>query len=202
MVAAVEDDVEFEKILADERKNAFLLGPGGGIDDTTRRRVLAVLAQGKACVLDADAITVFKTHKNQLFEAIDSECMLTPHEGEFRRLFGIEGDRLSRARAAAEESGSVVMLKGGDTVVASPDGRAVINDNAPPYLATAGSGDVLAGLAVGLMAQGMPGFEAGCVAAWLHGAAVARVGSGLIAEDLSEALPAVLSELHPGVIPK
>ena len=202
MVAAVEDDVEFEKILADERKNAFLLGPGGGIDDTTRRRVLAVLAQGKACVLDADAITVFKTHKNQLFEAIDSECMLTPHEGEFRRLFGIEGDRLSRARAAAEESGSVVMLKGGDTVVASPDGRAVINDNAPPYLATAGSGDVLAGLAVGLMAQGMPGFEAGCVAAWLHGAAAARVGSGLIAEDLSEALPAVLSELHPGVIPK
>lgn len=200
MVVPTADDAAFDEILADERKNAVLLGPGGGVGETTRRRVVAALERGKACVLDADAITAFKMNKKQLVESICSECLLTPHEGEFRRLFAFNGDKLKRARAAAEESGSVILLKGGDTVVASPDGRAAINNNAPPYLATAGSGDVLAGFAVGLMAQGMPGFEAGCVAAWLHGAAAKRVGPGLIAEDLSEALPAILSELHSGVI--
>ncbi len=195
MVVAITNNDAFAEVLADPRKNAILLGPGGGITERTRRGVLAALAAEKACVLDADALSVFESKKKQLFEAILSECLLTPHEGEFRRLFGLEGDKPGRARAAAEKSGASVLLKGPDTVIASPDGYAVINDNAPPELATAGSGDVLAGIALGLMTQGLSAFDAGCCAAWLHGAAAARIGSGLIAEDIGEALPAVLAEL-------
>ena len=195
MVRPVADDAAFDALIADGRKNAVLVGPGTDVTDATRRRVLAALAAGKACVLDADALTVFQDNPSELFDRISSPCLLTPHEGEFARLFDVEGDKLARTRAAAAQSGAAVLLKGGDTVIAAPSGRAAINANAPATLATAGSGDVLAGIALGLMAQGMTPFDAGCAAAWLHGEAAARFGPGLIAEDLCETLPAALAVL-------
>ena len=197
------DGVEgFRALLEDRRKNAVLLGPGNGVGEATRRNVLAALEAGKACVLDADALTSFSGQPQALFRAVGSgaACLLTPHDGEFARLFGEtiadDLDKVARARAAAETSGACVLLKGPDTVIAAPDGRAVINTNAPAELATAGAGDVLAGLALGLMAQGMPPFEAASAAAWLHGEAAQALGPGLIAEDLSDALPPILRALR------
>jgi NAD(P)H-hydrate epimerase len=192
---AVDD---FRDLLADKRRNAALIGPGAGIGAETRDKVLAALAAKKRTVLDADAITVFADAPDRLFAAIRSPCVMTPHEGEFARLFKVSGSRLERAREAARLSGSVIVLKGADTIIANPDGRAAINTNAPPELATAGSGDVLAGIALGLLAQGMPPFEAAAAAVWVHGAAARQRGPGLIAEDLIEALPAVLADLKEG----
>ena len=197
------DGVEgFRALLEDQRKNAVLLGPGNGVGEATRRNVLAALEAGRSCVLDADALTSFAGQPQVLFRAVGkgAACLLTPHDGEFARLFGetIAGDldKVARTRQAAAGSGACVLLKGPDTVIAAPDGRAVINTNAPPELATAGAGDVLAGIALGLMAQGMPAFEAAAAAAWLHGAAAQALGPGLIAEDLSDALPPVLRALR------
>jgi NAD(P)H-hydrate epimerase len=191
LVAALED---WPSLLSDARRNAVLVGPGCGRGPETAARALDALAAGKRCVLDADALTSLAEHPERLFGDHAEGCLLTPHDGEFARLFpDLRGSRLQRARAAAGRSGCVVLLKGADTVIAAPDGRAVINTNAPPDLATAGSGDVLAGIAVGLLAQGLSAFEAGCAAAWLHGAAAALVGRGLIAEDIAERLPEVLA---------
>jgi NAD(P)H-hydrate epimerase len=196
MVAPFADDQEFTHILADPRRNGMLLGPGAGVGQVLRERVLRVLAAAKACVLDADALTSFQDQPQALFEAIRGACVLTPHEGEFQRLFAHEGDRPTRALAAAAQSGAVTLLKGGDTVIAAADGRAVIQPAAPPALATAGSGDVLAGIVLGLLVQGMPAFEAAAAAVWLHARSGYLAGTGLIAEDLPEALPAVLAELE------
>ena len=193
MVKTVEDEAAFDRQLEDQRRNAILLGPGGGVGPVLRGRVLKSLEAGKACVLDADALTSFADRPGDLFERIHTPCLMTPHEGEFRRLFEVEGDKLSRARAAARMSGASVLIKGGDTVVAAPDGRAVIQAEAPPELATAGSGDVLAGIALGLMAQGSDAFAAGAAAVWLHAAAATGFGPGLIAEDLPDRLPRVLA---------
>jgi ADP-dependent NAD(P)H-hydrate dehydratase / NAD(P)H-hydrate epimerase len=193
MVRKVDGFDAFAKLLDDHRRNAVLIGPGAGVTPATRAIALAMLAAGKRTVLDADALSVFAEDPATLFAAIKSasvpDCIMTPHEGEFARLFDTSGSKLDRARRAAQTSGAIILLKGNDTVVAAPDGRAAINENAPPDLATAGSGDVLAGLVLALLAQGMPAFEAAAAAVWLHADAANHIGAGLIAEDLIDVLP-------------
>lgn len=205
MVRPVDGAGELAAFLADKRHNAVVLGPGGGVGGAMREQVVAALDTEAGVVLDADALSSFAMDPEALFAAIKKRAsaatLLTPHDGEFSRLFktiSINPDvnsKLEKARAAARISGAVVLLKGADTVVAAPDGRASIADNAPPYLATAGAGDVLAGIIAGLMAQGMPPFEAASAAVWLHGEAAASFGVGLIAEDLPEELPRVYRRL-------
>jgi hydroxyethylthiazole kinase-like uncharacterized protein yjeF len=205
MVRPVDGADELTTCLADPRLNAIVLGPGGGVGQLMREMVLAALAGERGVVLDADALTSFAEAPGTLFAAIKahgaSSTVLTPHEGEFMRLFskGSQDTEITskcdRAKAAAGASGAIVLLKGSDTVVASPDGRVSITENAPPWLATAGSGDVLAGFVAGLLAQGMPDFEAASAAAWLHGETGSEAGPGLIAEDLPDVLPVVYRRL-------
>lgn len=188
-------------ILRDPRRNALLVGPGAGTGPEVRDNAAAVLQTGRATVLDADAISAFAGEADALAGLIQGPCVLTPHDGEFARLFpDLMGDRLSRARQAARMLGAVLILKGSDTVIAAPDGKAAINDNAPADMATAGAGDVLAGLVLGLLAQRMPTFEAAAAAVWLHGAAGSASGSaeaaGLIAEDIPDRLPGLLQRLR------
>ncbi|WP_428697160.1 NAD(P)H-hydrate dehydratase [Stappia sp.] len=198
-------------LLADRRLNAVAIGPGAGAGAGTRELALVALASGlRAVVLDADALTAFEDASGQLAQAIAArsgkrarDVVLTPHEGEFARLFG-DADwagvpsKLTRARAAARLAGGVVVLKGADTVVAAPDGRAVVNDNAPAWLATAGSGDVLCGIVTGLLAQGVPAFEAAVAGVWLHGRSGVLAGPALTAEDLEPALRLALGEHFAG----
>jgi ADP-dependent NAD(P)H-hydrate dehydratase / NAD(P)H-hydrate epimerase len=195
IVHPVERIEDFHALLEDRRRNAALIGPGAGVGRETREKALAILASGKRAVLDADALTAFADDPQTLFAAIRSPTVMTPHQGEFARLFEAAGDKPSRARHAARQSGAVMLLKGADTVVAAPDGRTAINANAPPDLATAGSGDVLAGMVLGLLAQGMEPFAAAAAAVWLHGDAARRIGCGLVAEDLVETLPRALGDL-------
>ncbi|WP_291842452.1 NAD(P)H-hydrate dehydratase [Bradyrhizobium sp.] len=206
MVRAVDTPVEFAGMLDDRRLNAVVIGPGAGVGARTRDLVHAALSARRGLVLDADALTSFAEAPERLFESIktsaDPQVVLTPHEGEFPRLFSDISNKhpgrskLERVRAAAERCGAIVLLKGPDTVVAAPDGRAMIAANAPPWLATAGAGDVLAGMIAAMLAQAVPAFEAACIGVWMHGEAAREAGPGLIAEDLTEVLPAVFRRLY------
>jgi hydroxyethylthiazole kinase-like uncharacterized protein yjeF len=206
MVRPIDTVAEFAELMSDRRLNACVIGPGAGVGERTRDFVLAALSSQRRLVLDADALTSFGEAPDRLFEAVkaaqDPQVVLTPHEGEFPRLFSDISNKhpfrskLERVRTAAERSGAVVLLKGPDTVVASPDGRATIASNAPPWLATAGAGDVLSGMIGGLLAQGVPAFEAASIGVWMHGEAGREAGPGLIAEDLPEVLPAVFRRLY------
>jgi ADP-dependent NAD(P)H-hydrate dehydratase / NAD(P)H-hydrate epimerase len=206
MVRLIDTPAEFAELWTDKRLDTCVIGPGAGVGDRTRDFVVTALSARRNLVLDADALTSFADAPDHLFEAIkashDPQVVLTPHEGEFPRLFSDISNKhpgrskLERVRAAAERSGAVVLLKGPDTVVASLDGRATIASNAPPWLATAGAGDVLAGMIAGMLAQGVAAFEAASVAVWMHGEAAREAGPGLIAEDLPEVLPAVFRHLY------
>lgn len=209
MLRVCDEPDELSDLLTDDRFNAVALGPALGVGEVSRRWVEAALEADRATVLDADALTSFAGEARALADLTgagrESPVVLTPHEGEFARLFrgdatlgsdpAAEPSRLVRARKAAAFAGATVVLKGPDTVIAAPDGRAAINENGSPYLATAGSGDVLAGVIAGLLAQGMPAFEAASAAVWMHAAAATRFGPGLISEDLPELLPEILRDL-------
>ncbi len=193
MLHAVDDEADLAEWLSDKRLQTFVLGPGFGVGATARGFVTALA--DRRLVLDADGISSFKDDPHQLFAFFRGEprLVLTPHEGEFSRLFPDIGDdealgKVDKAVAAARRANAAIVYKGADTVIASPDGRALINTNAPAWLATAGSGDVLAGIIGGLLAQGLPAFEAAAAGVWLHGAAGQRAGKGLTAEDLAAAV--------------
>ena len=187
-------------LLKDKRFNSVVIGPGCGVGQETRDLVAAVMESKTSAVLDADALTSFATAPSALFGQLHPAAVLTPHEGEFERLFpGLlkrSANRIDAARAAAAQAGCTVLLKGPDTAIAAPDGRVCISANAPPSLATAGSGDVLSGFIAGLLAQGMDSFNAAAAAVWLHGEAAVHFGPGLISEDLPEQLPALLGLLR------
>ncbi|MEC5290252.1 NAD(P)H-hydrate dehydratase [Aurantimonas sp. C2-6-R+9] len=206
MLRRCDDEAALGERLEDSRFNAFVLGPGFGVGERARCFASAVLAAGRRLVLDADGITAFADDPDTLFAAARaggkgaSALVLTPHDGEFKRLFPDIADRhaskLERARVAATRAGAIIVLKGRDTVIAAPDGRAAINATGTPWLATAGTGDVLAGLVAAQLAQGTPSFEAACAAVWMHGRAAELFGPGLISEDLPAMLPKVHRQLE------
>lgn len=197
MLKPINGYQEIAEHLAQPKATAACLGPGAGLNDDLKGAVLSALDVGKPVVLDADALSVFESDPKQLFQAINGPVVLTPHSGEFRRLFtGIKNQsKAMQAQAAAQLSGAVVVLKGADTVIASPDGRIAINANAPPHLATAGSGDVLAGLVTGLICRSVPVFEAACAAVWLHGEIGQLGGEGLVADDMKFFISKALTHL-------
>jgi hydroxyethylthiazole kinase-like uncharacterized protein yjeF len=197
MLAPFDTDQELAE--AAEDAEAAVIGPAAGVNDETLANVLALASTGAALVIDADALTVFREDPDELFSVLDRDDVLTPHPGEFERVFpGLlksAPSKVEAAREAARKAGAVVLLKGADTVIAAPDGRAAVNLNGAPWLATAGSGDTLAGFIGGLLAQGMDSFEAACAGAWIHAEAGAAFGPGLIAEDLPGLAPKVLADL-------
>ena len=196
MVRTIVDSEDARTILADERISAVLIGPGLGVGDRTRNLVEAVLNASKPTVLDADALTSFADDPSKLFERLSPQCVLTPHEGEFARLFSTTGSRLERASTAARKSGAIIVLKGSETLIAHPNGIVVENPPATPHLATAGSGDVLAGLIVSLLAQGMAPLDAATAGVWVHSEIGRRLGIGLIADDMPAEVPAVRRTLE------
>jgi hydroxyethylthiazole kinase-like uncharacterized protein yjeF len=209
MLAPCDNAGELKALLADKSIDAIVLGPGLGLGVRTDHLLRAALASYPAVILDADALTRAAAHRDAIFAAIharEAPVILTPHEGEFARLFpdlkADEVDRADRAILAAEQSGAVLLLKGAQTLIAAPDGRLAVNDNAPPWLATAGSGDTLAGVIAAMAAGGMDGFEAACAGAWLHGKAASILGTGMTAEDLDDGLRHAIQSLYASHAPQ
>jgi hydroxyethylthiazole kinase-like uncharacterized protein yjeF len=204
MLKPFETEVELEAIASNVE--VAVIGPAAGVTEATLSNVLALARTGAALVIDADALTVFRDDPDELFSALDRDDILTPHPGEFDRIFpGVlktAPERISAARIAAARAQAVVLLKGPDTVICAPDGRAAVNVNGSPWLATAGSGDVLAGLIGGLVAQGMDSFAAACAGAWIHAECAEAFGPGLISEDLPGLVPMVLKRLWARVAPQ
>ena len=204
MLQPFETELELETIAANVE--VAVIGPAAGVNEATLSNVLALARTGAALVIDADALSVFRDEPGELFSALDRDDVLTPHPGEFERIFpGVlkkAPERITAARTAATRAQAVVLLKGADTVICAPDGRAAVNLNGTPWLATAGSGDVLTGLIGGLIAQGMPSFEAACAGAWIHAACAEAFGPGLISEDLPGLVPMVLKRLWERVEPR
>ncbi len=200
MLRPFETDMELEAAAA--LVDAAVIGPAAGVNESTVSNLFALARTGAGLVIDADALTVFSEDPEEMFSVLDRDDVLTPHVGEFERLFpGLlksSPERITAARAAAKRAGAVVLLKGSDTVIAAPDGRAVVNTNGSPWLATAGAGDVLAGFVAGLIAQGLDSFDAACAAVWIHAEAASVFGPGLISEDLPGLVPPVLARLYQG----
>jgi len=198
ILSVVADHVnDLKKVISDRRKNVFLIGPGIGVSGSTLKKVLLLLSKKRPCILDADAISAFSRSPTKLFKSVFPRCVLTPHEGEFARLFPKIAKRkninkVTKCILASSDANGIVLLKGPDTVISRPDGLSVVNCNAPPTLATAGSGDVLAGIITGLIAQGMDSFNASVAGAWIHGEAANLFGPGLVADDLPNLIPQVL----------
>ncbi|MEM7465056.1 MAG: NAD(P)H-hydrate dehydratase, partial [Pseudomonadota bacterium] len=201
MLAKMDGASGLGELIADRRISAIGLGPALGLGETARDKVAVALKSERPVVLDADGLTCFEEKPENLFELIsgaERDVVMTPHHGEFVRLFGDDknNDKLSLSRDAAARSGAIVVFKGPDTIIAEPGGRAAINSNAPPWLATAGSGDVLTGIICGLLAQGMAGFDAACAGVWLHGAAAAELGPGMTSEDLCDQISEIICAVH------
>ena len=198
MLRPFETDIELET--AASAVDAAVIGPAAGVNESTVSNLFALARTGAGLVIDADALTVFSEDPEEMFSVLDRDDVLTPHPGEFERLFpgllAASPDRITATRTAAGRSGTVALLKGSDTVIAAPDGRAVVNTNGSPWLATAGSGDVLTGFIGGLIAQGLDSFDAACAAVWIHAEAAASFGPGLISEDLPGLAPKVLARLY------
>lgn len=199
IVNSFAESQEWSSLVNRPKTDVLLIGPGLGIGEQQKTYILEALKSHKPIVLDADVFTNFADNPTQFISSLHPSCILTPHEGEFSRLFGsLMGgvtERLGRARQAAQLAGCVVLLKGSSTIIADADGAAVINEQAPAWLATAGSGDVLAGMILGLIAQKMPILAACAAAVWLHGSIALEFGLGMIAEDIIDGIPKALQKL-------
>jgi hydroxyethylthiazole kinase-like uncharacterized protein yjeF len=196
MAKPIKAPNDFYRFIESKKVNTVLIGPGNGTHLDTAEKVLECLENKKLkMVIDADAISVFEDNKRALIDALHANCILTPHEGEFKRLFALSTNRQASAVAAAKKCGAVVVLKGHDTIIASPAGKVVVNINAPATLATAGTGDVLAGIISGLFVQGMPAFEAACAGVYIHAECADALGRGLMADDLMEVIPEIIQSL-------
>ena len=200
LIEVIDNKQDFQNILKDKKVSSILIGPGNGINNETKARALMALAFIDHVVLDADALTVFENNPEELFIDCYPHTILTPHEGEFKKIFGKEideiNDRVLKTKEASIKSNTTVVLKGANTIIASPSGDVVINKSSATYLATAGSGDVLAGIITSLVGKNkMNAFDAACAGVWLHSEIGTILGAGLIAEDIIDLIPVTVKKL-------